>query len=223
MTGPIILGCVVALIVFLLFSRARVTVTWDGKLTVTAGYLFIKKNITDLAKKEAKGEKKQKPEKKRRKEKKKEQEPVVSDVRDIISLIKEVVFTAGKRFLRYLRIDAYRFDLTVGTGDAAKTAVVYGAASAAVFSLSEALYSRKGRNLGAERFSASVVPDFTAEKSTVYVCVGASIRVYQAIICLVSGGMGFMRYYGKKQTDKDKVKEDDNGRNANEKDDRSGS
>ncbi|HPE95779.1 MAG TPA: DUF2953 domain-containing protein, partial [Bacillota bacterium] len=199
------------LIAVLLMLKAGLSLKWDGQLNVTLRIAGLKFNLTGRMKRKKKPRRrKSKAPEQRRQEHKK---PVVSGISDVIALVREVVVRVEKNFFRYIKVDSYDFDITVATDDAAKTAILYGAVSSSVFSLAQELYSKKARRKDPKRFSVRVVPDFSAAESTAVISITASLRIWQALVCLLSGGRGFMSYYSKKDNteNNDKEKENDNG------------
>ena len=79
----------------------------------------------------------QKPEKQKKQKSKKSAKPEKKEkqsIEDIISLVKLLIEIAKKvleKTWRYIRIKIERYDITVGTDDAAKTALIYGGVSQA--------------------------------------------------------------------------------------------
>lgn len=99
-----------------------------------------------------------------------------------IDLVKYVVLRVLKTFGKRLRVDIHRIDITVATGDAAKTAITFGYVCQSVAYLKELLdrylnirYPQKRRETVAVRV------DYLAEKSTFKVHIAFHIRVWQVI------------------------------------------
>lgn len=206
-----VFGTLFVLIAVLLMLKAGLSLRWDKKLNVTLRIAGIKFDLT--------GRMKRKKKPRRRKAKEPEQrtqehkKPIVSGISDVIALVREVVVRVAKKFFRYIKVDSYNFDITVAADDAAKTAILYGAVSSSVFSLAQELYSRKARRKDPKQFTVRVIPDFSAAESTALISITSSLRVWQALACLLSGGRGFMSYYSKKDNTKNNniEKENDNG------------
>ena len=210
------------LIIFLiLMIRIRFLVGYAEKTKVVLKVLFFKLDLLNRKKKEkkpkkgdAKGQKKKEKQKKEPKEK---GEGMIASPSDVIKLVQNVALGLLKKFYGHLRVDSSHIDITVATDDPSKTAIIYGAVCPAVYSLTEALYKNKGKKSG--EFFASVVPDFCTENSRFDIYIQLSITVWQILSCLMTGGLGFVKYYTEKNATK---KGFDNGRNADEKDDRGG-
>ena len=205
-------------ILFLIFNvRIRFLVGYDEKPSVILRILFFK---LDLLNRKKKKKKKGKEEKKaRKKEKPKEEktkdEGIISSPSDVIRLVREVALGLLKKFYGYLRVDSFRVNVTVATDDPSKTAIAYGAICPTVYSFVEALYKHKGKKSG--EFSANVVPDFSTEKPHFDIFIHLSMTIWQLLGCLISGGLGFVKYYADKKGEKEGT---ENGRNADEKNDR---
>ena len=99
-----------------------------------------------------------------------------------IDLVKYVVLRVLKAFGKRLRVDIHRIDITVATGDAAKTAITFGYVCQGVAYLKELLdrylnirYPQKRKETIAVRV------DYLAEKSTFKVHLAFHIRVWHVI------------------------------------------
>jgi hypothetical protein len=110
-------------------------------------------------------QKKQKKQEKKAQKRKgaKKKKLSLSDVLDIIGLVKDVVAAMVKTFFGHLRIDLARLHIRVATGDAATTAIAYGAISDALVHLFHILEGVKGFDLPETR-DVSVNADFLAEE-----------------------------------------------------------
>ena len=99
-----------------------------------------------------------------------------------IDLVKHVVWRVLKTFGKRLRVDIYRFDITVATGDAAKTAITYGYVCQGVAYL-EAVLDRylNVRYPQKQRDAVAVRVDYLGEKSTFKVHMAFHIRVWQVL------------------------------------------
>ena len=130
----------------------------------------------------AEQKKKQKEQKKQQKELQKKQEQkkkklTVSEILDLISMVKDIVATLFKKFFEHLRIDLARVHVNVATGDAATTAIAYGAISEAVFYLFEVLKKVKGFDLP-DIEDASITADYLSDATTVDLKISFSLRVW---------------------------------------------
>lgn len=200
MTFLYILLALIIIIALLLITRIGVAVSYKDKLTVDIKVGFIRYRIVGNEKVKLREKKGRTVKKTRTKKKKSPQEK--SDEKkhspsDIIKLLKDVIRPLTERFIKYLRIDKYDISLKVATGDAATTAILFGAASGALHSLTAILKTLKPRKKKGV-YMAEVVPDFLGEDSSVEASITMSILVWQAMVCAISGGSGFLKYYGEK-------------------------
>lgn len=206
------------ILIYLIFNiRVRFLVGYDERPSVILKVLFFKLDILNRKKKKKSLEKKEQEEKEKKKKPKEEKtkdEKFISSPSDVIRLVREVAFALLKKFYGYLRVDSFRVNVTVASDDPSKTAITYGAISPAVYSFVEALYKHKGKKNG--EFSANVVPDFVATKSRFDIFIHLSMTIWQLLGCLISGGLGFAKYYADKKGEKEGT---ENGRNADEKND----
>jgi len=106
--------------------------------------------------------------------------PKEKEKRDIPALIRKLTHVAGvffKCFGRHLRIDLYSVVLIIGTPDAAKTAVLYGAVIGAVQNLYAFLLSTGTLKMhGNSRLLVDA--DFLSEKPTVKIDLRFTFRVW---------------------------------------------
>ena len=202
MTALIILGIILLFFVFLLSLKATVTIAYADELTLSVRVLCFKIRI--LPKKEKKGPRsmsKKKAEKLRLKAKKKAQKKreaakakeeakrqkkeaakkrpkkSMSEILDTISMVRSIAAEVIRRFFKHLRIDVARVHVKVATGDAATTAVAYGAACTALNMLLPVLSQVKNFSLPREK-DFSVEPDFLGETPTLDVKLSFSLRVW---------------------------------------------
>ncbi|MCQ2428180.1 MAG: hypothetical protein MJ137_07265 [Clostridia bacterium] len=139
-------------------------------------------------KEKSKAEKKAKKERKKEKDKQKKAEAEkagkakkktsLKDIEKIIRLITSVVKTAVTRFAKSLRIRVARLHVGVATGDAAQTAVMYGAVTQAVSYLAYLLDSTSTLRYPAKS-DVSIYADFLSEKPVLDIEIGLSICVWQ--------------------------------------------
>ena len=198
-----IIGGIVLFFAFILSLKATVTVAYCDEVTLSVRVLFFKIRI--LPKKEKRGphsmsakkaerikkklRKKQekKAEKKHRKaEKKAEKKEIpkeekkkmsLPDILDMISLVRKLLCKVVKIFFGHLRIDIARLKIRVATGDAATTAIAYGAITQAVNLLFPVLESVKNFSLPKTR-DIDIVPDFTGDGIEADVEFSFKLRVW---------------------------------------------
>lgn len=142
-----VLVVILIFIVFLLTSWVRITLVYEKSLKIYLRFLFIrfspwyiknKKNhlrdysVKALRKKRILFQKSQKKFLKKaeiKKDKTLSNKREVSDLRNLLRYLLRITLVLVKKFNKYLRVDIKRFVITVATGDAAQTAIVYGAVS----------------------------------------------------------------------------------------------
>lgn len=102
-----------------------------------------------------------------------------------LSLIKRLAAVLLSKTAKHVRIEARRLIITVGTDDAAKTAILFGSVNQAAIALLEFL--RQTGNLRQTRRSQiAVKADFTSDKTTADVKLVFSMHVWQLLDILLS-------------------------------------
>ncbi|MBQ8330877.1 MAG: DUF2953 domain-containing protein [Clostridia bacterium] len=207
MTGWIVLGCILFFILFIGSLRARITIAYSDELSLSVRVLFLKIGILPsrekkagphsmsaakakklrekAAKKEAKKreaaklKQQKKAEKKAQKEAEKATKPKksMSEILDMVHMITEIVGIVVKRFFKHLRIEVARLKIKVATGDAASTAIAYGALTQSLNILLPLLESVRTLKLP-DVTELDVTPDFVAESPEADVKIVFSIRVW---------------------------------------------
>lgn len=139
----------------------------------------IEKNLKKKAdkkrlKKEAKKQKKEAAKKEKEQE---EQKPTLSGILDTVNLALSVSRAALGSFFGHLRIDVARFKIIIATGDAASTAVAYGAVSQTVAYLL-AIFENSKRVRGLKKAEMDIVCDFLGDSTTADIKISFSLRVW---------------------------------------------
>ncbi len=202
----VIFGCILLFLIFLLTLKATVTVEYSGEVALFVRVLFIKIRVLPSkekkyshsmsakkaarlkAKLEKKDQKKRakKAEKKRQKDEKKQalargevkkEKKTPAEILDIISLVSNLVKQVVGKFFGHLRIKLTRIRLRIGTGDAAMTALTYGAVTQSINVLFPLLESVKQVKFP-RGDQIDITPDFTAEESEIDICISFSLRVW---------------------------------------------
>jgi len=144
-----------------------------------------KKAKKKAAKKEAKAAKKAADKKLRRRDPEAffkhqaEEKAKKRSLSDILSLIKAVLEVVVTRFRKHFRIKITRIRINVATGDAAKTAVMYGVISQSVAYILEILdRSMNVKYAKPEDYDVGVDADFLGEKTTADIKLAFSLRVW---------------------------------------------
>lgn len=115
--------------------------------------------------------------------------------RDIPALISKLTRVAGvflKRFGKHLRIDLKKLNIIIATGDAAQTAIIYGAVIGAVQNL-YALLAGSGTLRTTKKSELFVEPDFLSEKMQVEVDLRFSFMIWQLFDMAIRAGVEFLK------------------------------
>ncbi|MBR7184064.1 MAG: DUF2953 domain-containing protein [Clostridia bacterium] len=222
----LVLLIIVALLAFILLLRVKIVIVYAETLALTVKVLGLpfpilparqkkvrigRYSLRRMRKKDARrrlaqakraAAKRQKAaEKKQRKAEQKaagtkpQRPPLDQTVRMVLALVK-IIFA---RFGRHLRIDVTRLRLTVATGDAAGTAILWGAVCPAVGALLEIL-DRITNLRTLKHCEIDVQPDFTAETFSADVCIAFSLCVWQVFDIALRALFGFIRHRALPQT-----------------------
>lgn len=116
---------------------------------------------------------------------------------ETISLISALVKTAVGRCAKHLRVRVARLHISVATGDAAKTALAYGAISQSV-SYIAALLDSTGTLRYPTRADVDVHADYLSEKTSADIEIGFSLRVWQLFDILIRTVVTFIKQEAKK-------------------------
>jgi len=108
----------------------------------------------------------------------KKKKMTLEDVEKIVGLITAVVKTALSRFGKHIRVRIARLHVGVATGDAAETAIMYGAISQAVCYLAHLLDSTATLRHPAKS-DVNIYPDFISESPVLDIEIGISICIWQ--------------------------------------------
>lgn len=102
-----------------------------------------------------------------------------------ISFITRIAKIIIRKLLKYIRIDITEIDISVSTGDAAKTAIAYAGVRQAVAILLDLL--EHGTNIYKHRKTyISVSPNFTDEKTRAKINITLSVKTWQILSILLS-------------------------------------
>ena len=221
MTALIIIGAILLFFVFLLSLKATITIAYTDEVTLSVRVLFLKIKI--LPKKEKKGPRsmsRRKAERIRAKARKKAQKKrdaalakaeakkqkkeaakgkpkkSMSEILDSVSMIRGIAAEVIRRFFKHLRIDVARVKIKVATGDAATTAVAYGAACTALNILLPVLSEVKNFSLPREK-DFSVEPDFLGETPELDVKLSFSLRVWHVFSVALGALKKFLAHKAK--------------------------
>lgn len=178
----------------LLFIKIKVRVSFCGDIEVVLKALFFKFSLYPGKEKKPKKAPPREEKPKEIPQKKPKPPRAKLALRDALTLIKELITEFISKFGKYLKLEEYRVRLLVATPDPADTALLYGAASAALGSISVLVYSlkRKSRKKGA--FSTEIKPDFLAEQPELFFSAALSIRVWQLFSVGITATRAWLKY-----------------------------
>ena len=180
MNGFEIFLCVIAGIILFIIGALSVPLhikfTYSEKVYLTVQYLFIKINILPQGEKKAKQKKEktkkeEKPKKEPSEEKPKEKKPnpLLAMIKanghdgmiEILCNLGNILKLYGGKLFRSVIFDEIHLDMTIGTGDSARTAIKYGKTCQTVFPLFGFICS----NNVVKKYHVNVEPDFLANTS----------------------------------------------------------
>lgn len=114
-------------------------------------------------------------------------------ITDIIDMILDLVGVAVGRFGKHLRIRIARLHIGVATGDAASTAILYGAIAPAVACIAAYLDSTSTLRYPAKT-DVDIHADYLSEKTVVDIEIGFSICVWQLFDILFRTGFRLVKH-----------------------------
>ena len=192
MIGWIIFGCILTLIILLLLASLKVVFSVSDTVMVKVKYLFFTFFSFDSSKKETPDKKEVKnesaPADQNKKSGLKEMLKKYSEGKKKPELILELIdFFKGllvrlKKLICRMRFYSFSFYLSIGSDEAAKTAVTYGAACSAIYPLITLLSSAK--NFSAEKII--IKTDFASDETVFSSSGQISIRLVYIVAFLAS-------------------------------------
>lgn len=196
MTGFQIFLCVllgiVGLIVLILSVPVKVSLAFDNKIHVTVSYLFIKLNILPVDPNKPKKPAKPKKEPEPKPEKPKDETPKEKKPNPILEMVKangydgmmlviknlgRVLGIYGGKIFKSIVFNEIDLYISVGTGDAASTAIKYGEICQKVYPVLGFICS----NNIVRKYDILVEPDFLANKTQNELFIDFSITVRKII------------------------------------------
>ena len=197
MTGLLIAGAVLLFFVFLLTVPCHAVISADDELRVWIRVLFVKISVFPAKKrkhpkKEKRKREKQAAKKKKKKEKKEAAPKKKRNILHMLRLILRIAAAIMKKLRRHLRIRLHAYEIAVATGDAAKTAVLYGAVAGLSSNLFELLQS--GIHFKVKKSApVDVSADFLGEKTKVRIKIDFSINLWGVLATLLAAGIAFVK------------------------------
>lgn len=193
-----VIGLVLLAVIILQFFKAKAYVSYSEErgfsLSVALG--FVKFQLYPKKTKSGKANSENKTEQAAKVSVEKIAEAVVDEVKvekkedkGFVARLKALVFDdyieilkkARKHLLSRIYFDRLHLFISVGSPDAAETALMYGRLNAAVFPIVGLLDANKKIKVGNVR----IVPDFTAEKTSAILDAEVYFRIYRAAIAAV--------------------------------------
>ena len=201
-----VLGIIVLFFAFILTLKATVTIAYCGEVSLFVKVLFLKIKILPAKKKKypksmsakkarkIKEKQKKKDAKKRLKKEEKKQEKEekkkavasgkaqkekksAGEILDLITLVAELVRAVVGTFFGHLKIKIARIRLTIATGDAASTAIAYGAVTQAINVLFPILDQIKTLKTPQNK-DIDIRADFCSDESEIDIKISFSLRVW---------------------------------------------
>ena len=200
MTGLWIAAGIVLFFALMLTVPVHLLISADDDVRVWARVLFIKIGLFPAQKRRKSAKKKKKKSEKRAAKKvsvkkKKSAPPQKKKKRDILHMIRLIMKIAQaliKKLARHLRIRIHAYEISVATGDAAKTAVLYGAVTGLSSTLFELL--KNVANFKVKRSAAvGVYADFVGEKTTARMKIDFWINLWGVLALLLAAGLAFVK------------------------------
>lgn len=195
----IILGILAVFSLFLCL-RAKVFVVWCNELFVRVGLGpisyefalndFIKKDESKTVT-EKKGQPKKEKKKKDKKEKPEKEKKKVPFTEQL-EFFKNIVSAVYKHFGKKVRVEKYVLKVSVGTPDAAQTAILYGGISGLMANINQLILNYRHKK-GARIYS-ECKPDFLSESMDIYVDIGASVTLWSVVITGIAAAWAWVKY-----------------------------
>ncbi len=215
MTAIYIIGGICLFLFAVCMIRAEAVISFDGEfgLTVRAAGIPIRilpkkqkkirlRDYTPRAVERRRKKEEKRAAKKERRAAKKEakkakgasgkKEKKKTDVLATVRLIAAAVKTAVSRFGKHLRVRVARLHLAVATGDAASTAILYGAVSQTV-AYTAALLDSTSTLKNPAKSDVRIYADYLSEKTSADIEIGFSLRVWQLLDILFRSGFSIIR------------------------------
>lgn len=178
-------------------AAVRICILHIPAYTLSFGGGKAEKSAEPAAEQNPEKQKKQKSKKSAKPEKKEKQ-----SIEDIVALVKLLIEIAKKvleKTWRYIRIKIERYDITVGTDDAAKTALIYGGVSQAtsyLFTLlDETAHFRVKR-----KAPVNVGVDFLSAETKASVQMDFRLRLWHILSIGLGAGITYLRGMKKNST-----------------------
>jgi hypothetical protein len=196
----IILGLAVLLLLLSMLT-AHAVLEYRENVNLTLSVLFFKfrlfpakkkkVRISNHSKKSAR-KRKRKTEKKPKSESSPQKPTEEKGILEKLDGLKKLLSALLKNTFGHLKIRTSRIRIHVAAGDAASTAVLYGAVNSALVFILEML-DRFGKLNSKKQDVIEVAPDFISEKTTVDIRIDFSLRVWQIIDIALKTFVSYIR------------------------------
>ena len=197
---------------FILFSiPVHVVASVNTEVKLWIRFLFVKIPIFPRKKKPKKqGKQTSEPKPKKEKTKKKKEtakteggpkkKKSVHDIVGLVKLLLKIVAAVLRKFPRHFGVTIHAYEISIATGDAAKTAIAYGAVTGLSANLFRAL--RKATRFRIKRKApVNVYTDFVGTKPRANICIDLNLTINDVLSRAMAAGLAFVKH--KMQTPKD--------------------
>ena len=192
----IVVGAVILLLLLLLATKIRVTILCNEQVSVTLRIWFLRIRLYPRRKRVK--PKRYSAKKEKRRPTKKKASPAPADTKkekltltEKLTLVRGLAAALIRKTRHKLHLHAARLHIRVATGDAASTAVLYGAVSGTLACLLAAL--ERVTKLKAVEPDIAVIADYLSERSSADVKLVFSIRVWSAFTLLITAALAHLR------------------------------
>ncbi len=190
----------VILLLVVLLSHVCVTVVYDGEFAIVLSYLFWRKplypdekkiRLSDYTPKRLRRRRKRQKRKKsiqkqkaalKRKSEEQEKKPLMRQLR-ALRLLLHILRRLYRGVISSAHVRIDRFHVTVASEDAAKTAILYGAAAQSAAYILELL--RNFTHVHVKRDALRIAPDFLSEDSSLSLKVRFSMPLFKVLFHLL--------------------------------------
>lgn len=176
---------VLLLLGMILLIRVKAGISLCNDVVLTVKLLFITLSFKLDKDSRLQFEKKDKKEKKQKQKKPSKSDDIVptekAELPVVLGRLKAIVAKILNKFGRYVCIERFIIKLRVASDDPAKTAVLYGGASAFVSSLFALVMAHKNRTSDTKKLFFELTPDFISEKPDYFIDIMLSLRVWHIL------------------------------------------
>lgn len=205
----------IALIVLLLFLKIRLCLVYDDDFSVKIKVLLFNINLFPRSRKKPNPKKYsikalQKKQNKLNPKNAKKNKPIPqkttkkdksTKLKEILELIKIILENVMSPFGRYLKVEIIKMHITVGTDDAAKTAVAYGGICQLTSYIVELLSNLTNVDVK-KKNSIIVQPDFLEGKTNAKINITLGLRVWHSLSLAFKFFMAYIKRKNQKNITK---------------------